>query len=123
MGGQAGRRLPLLTGRPSVPARPDGRELRGRRLARGRLLALLAAVGCIAAGCGSSSGAVSGSITIAGTTTISDATVGTVLKCKDGPSAKVPRWFGGSALRQPGVPGQIALVHKHDGSVTVSCKP
>jgi hypothetical protein len=82
---------------------------------------LLAAVGCLAAGCGSSSGAVSGSITITGTTTIANAKVGTLIRCKGGPSARVPHWFGGSALRRPGVPDQIALVHKHDGSVTVSC--
>lgn len=84
-------------------------------------MALLAAVGFLAAGCGSSSGAVSGPITVVGTTTIADAKVGTLLRCKDGPSAKVPHWFGGSALRSPGVRGQIAIVHKHDGSVTVTC--
>lgn len=86
-------------------------------------MALLALMGCLAAGCGSSSGAVSGPITVSGTTTIANAKVGTLLKCKGGPSARVPHWFGGSALRRPGVPGQIALVHKHDGSVTVSCRP
>jgi hypothetical protein len=86
-------------------------------------VALLALVGCLAAGCGSSSGAVSGPITVSGTTTIANAKVGTLLECKGGPSARVPHWFGGSALRRPGVPGQIALVHKHDGSVTVSCRP
>jgi hypothetical protein len=85
-------------------------------------VALLAVVvGCLAAGCGSGSG--SGPITISGTTTITNVTVGTLLECKGGPSARVPHWFGGSALRSPGVPGQIALVHKHDGSVTVSCRP
>ena len=82
---------------------------------------LLAAVGCLAAGCASSSGADSGPITVVGTTTIANAKVGTLLKCKGGPAARVPHWFGGSALRSPGVPGQIALVHKHDGSVTVTC--
>jgi len=66
---------------------------------------------------------VSGPITISETTTITDAKVGALLECKGGPSARVPHWFGGSALRRPGVSGQIALVHKHDGSVTVSCRP
>lgn len=84
-------------------------------------MVLLAVVGCLSAGCDATSGAVSGPITVSGTTTIADAKVGTVLRCKDGPAARVPHWFGGSALRHPGVPGQIALVHKHDGSVTVAC--
>ena len=69
----------------------------------------------------SSSGADSGPITVVGTTTIANAKVGTLLKCKGGPAARVPHWFGGSALRSAGVPGQIALVHKHDGSVPVTC--
>jgi hypothetical protein len=81
-------------------------------------VALLAVVGCFVAGCGSSGGA----ITISGTTTIANAKVGTLLVCKGGPSARVPHWFGVSALRRPGVAGQIALVRKHDGSVTVSCR-
>ena len=85
-------------------------------------MVLLAAVGCLAAACGSSNGEVSGPITVVGTTTIANAKVGAVLRCKGGPSARVPHWFGGSALRSPGVPGQIAIVHRHDGSVTVSCK-
>ena len=92
--------------------------MRGRP---GSVALLLAIVACAAAGCGSSNKAVSGPITVAGTTTISNVEVGTVLRCNGGPAARVPRWFGGSALKLPGTPGQIALVHKHNGSVTVSC--
>jgi hypothetical protein len=76
------------------------------------------------AGCGSGrERAVAGPIAISGTATISNVKVGAVLRCKGGPTARVPRWFGGSALTLPGVPGQIALVHRHNGSVTVSCTP
>ncbi len=85
-------------------------------------MSLLAVVGCLAAGCAATGKAVSGPLTVSGTTTIADVKVGTLLRCKDGPAARVPHWFGGSALRRPGVPGQIALVHKRDGSVTVSCR-
>lgn len=84
-------------------------------------MVLLAVVGCLSAGCAATGRAVSGRITISGTTTIANATVGTLLRCKDGPAARVPHWFGGSALRRPGVPGQMALVHKRNGSVTVAC--
>ncbi len=84
-------------------------------------MVLLGVVGCLAAGCAATGRAVAGPITVSGTTTIADAKVGTLIRCKDGPAARVPHWFGGSALRRPGVPGQIALVHKHDGSVTVAC--
>lgn len=83
-------------------------------------LALLAAVGV--AGCGSSSRAVSGTMTVSGTTTITNVEVGTRIRCKAGPAADVPRWFGSSALTLPGVPGQIALIHRRNGSVTVSCR-
>jgi hypothetical protein len=89
----------------------------------GSVALLLAIVACAAAGCGSSTQAGSGPITVAGTTTISNVKVGTLLRCKGGPAARVPHWFGGSALKVPGTPGQIALVHKHNGSVTVSCTP
>jgi hypothetical protein len=82
---------------------------------------LLAAVGWLVAGCGSSNGSGFSPVTVSGSTTIANAKVGTLIRCKGGPSARVPHWFGGSALRRPGVPGQIALVHKHDGSITVSC--
>lgn len=81
------------------------------------LLAVLAV-----AGCGSDKQAVSGSVTVTGTTTISNVEVGTLIRCKDGPAARVPHWFGGSVLTLPGVPGQIALTHRHNGSVTVSCR-
>jgi hypothetical protein len=86
------------------------------------MVLVLAAVACTAAGCGSSTHAVSGGpITVDGSTTIANVEVGTLLRCKGGPSARVPHWFGGSALKVPGTPGQIALVHEHDGTVTVSC--
>lgn len=85
-------------------------------------LALLAVVGFTVAGCGSSKKAVSGGpITVAGTTTISSVEVGTLIRCKGGPAARTPHWFGSSYLRVPGVPGLIHLEHRHNGSVTVSC--
>jgi hypothetical protein len=83
------------------------------------LVALLVVVAVT--GCGSRNSAVSGPITVSGTTTIVNATVGTQIRCEVGPAARVPRWFGSSALTLSGVPGQIALTHRHDGSVTVSC--
>ncbi|MGH3053777.1 MAG: hypothetical protein ACRDL7_02225 [Gaiellaceae bacterium] len=86
-------------------------------------LALLAVVGFTVAGCGSSETTVSGPITVTGTTTISNVTVGTLIRCKGGPAARVPHWFGYSYLRSPGVPGAIGLKHRDDGSVTVLCKP
>jgi len=87
------------------------------------VLVLLAVAGFTLAACGSSKRAVSEPITITGTTTISNVTVGTLIRCQGGPAAKVPHWFGASALNLPGVPGQIALNHRYNGSVTVSCRP
>ena len=85
------------------------------------VLTLLAVASLTA--CGSSDRAASGPITVSGTTTIANVKVGTRVTCKAGPTVKVPRWFGSSALSLPGVPGQIALTHRHNGSVTVYCKP
>jgi hypothetical protein len=85
-------------------------------------LALLALVGFLG-GCGLSKKAVSGPITVTGTTTISNVKVGTLIRCKRGPAARVPHWFGGSALKLPGVAGEMVLKHRHNGSVTVSCRP
>jgi hypothetical protein len=82
--------------------------------------ALLAVVGLTVAGCGSSMKAVSGAVTVTGTTTISNVEVGTEIRCKGGPSARVPHWFGPSYLRSPGTPGLIELRHRH-GSVVVTC--
>ena len=86
-------------------------------------LAVLAVGGFTVAGCGSSDNAVSGSITVTGTTMISNVKVGALVRCKGGPAVRSPRWFGPSALTIPGVPGQIDLNHRHNGSVTVTCKP
>lgn len=85
-------------------------------------MALLAVVGLTAAACWSSTSAVSGTITVTGTKTILDVEVGTRISCKGGPAARVPHWLGGSVLTLPGVPGQIALTHRRNGSVTVSCR-
>jgi hypothetical protein len=85
-------------------------------------LALFVIVGFAVAGCGSSKKAASGPITIAGTTTISGVKVGTLLRCKNGPSIRTPHWFGFSYLRVPGVPGVIVLRHRYNGSVSVSCR-
>ena len=84
-------------------------------------LVLLAVAGLALVGCGSSKSALSGPIAVAGTTTISNVKIGTLIKCKGGPAVRVPHWFGPSALRLPGVPGQIAINHRHNGSITVSC--
>lgn len=85
-------------------------------------LAWFAVVGFIISGCGSSHRAVaSGPVIVRGTTTLSNVKVGTLIRCKGGPSARVPHWFGPSYLRVPGVPGVIKLRHRH-GSVTVLCK-
>ena len=85
-------------------------------------LALLAIVGLAVAGCGSSKRAASSTIKITGTTTISNVTVGTLLRCENGPSARTPHWFGSSYLRVPGVPGVIELKHTYNRSVIVSCR-
>jgi hypothetical protein len=82
---------------------------------------LLALVGLTVAGCGSGNQAVPGSVTVTGTTTIANVQVGTVIRCKGGPAARVPHWFGPSYLRVPGRPGLIELRHRH-GSVVVSCR-
>jgi hypothetical protein len=87
------------------------------------VLTVLAVVGLTIAGCGLGKKAALGPVTVTGTTTISDVKVGTLIRCKGGPAARVPHWFGGSALTLPGVPGQIALTHRHNGSITVSCRP
>lgn len=85
-------------------------------------LASLAVLGFAVAACGSSTSALSGALTVTGTTTIMAVKVGTRIRCQGGPAARVPHWFGGSVLKLPGVPGQIGLIHRHNGSVTVSCK-
>ena len=86
------------------------------------VLALLAVVAFIVSGCGSGSNVVTtGPITVSGTTTLSSVNVGTVIRCKGGPAARVPHWFGPSYLRIPGVPGLIQLRRTH-GSVTVRCR-
>jgi hypothetical protein len=54
------------------------------------VLALLVVGGFILAGCGSSKGAVAGTITVTATTTISNIKVGTLLRCRGGPAARVP---------------------------------
>jgi hypothetical protein len=66
-------------------------------------LAVLAVVGLTVAGCGVK--AVSGPITVAGIATIANVKVGTLIRCKGGPAARTPHWFGSSYLRVPGVPG------------------
>lgn len=89
------------------------------------ILALIPVVvlGFAAAGCGPSERAASGGpITVAGATTISNVKVGALIRCKDGPAARVPRWLGPTYLRVPGVPGLIQLKHRDDGSVAVTCK-
>jgi hypothetical protein len=73
------------------------------------------------AGCGSGKNAVIGPITVAGTTTIASVKVGTLIRCRGGPAARIPRWFGPSYLRAHGVPGVMHLDRRHDGSVRVSC--
>ena len=83
--------------------------------------ALLAVLSFAVAGCGSSGKAASGPVTVSGTTTIANVKVGTEIRCKGGPAASVPHWYGPSYLRAPGKPGLIQLKHRH-GSVVVSCK-
>jgi hypothetical protein len=85
-------------------------------------LVLLVVAGFVVNGCGSGSTArTNGPVIVTGATTISNVKVGTLLRCKGGPAARVPHWFGPSYLRLPGVPGVIKLEHRH-GSVTVFCK-
>lgn len=87
-------------------------------------LALLAVLGFVVAGCGSSirADSAAGAVTVTGTTTIANVAVGTLIRCKGGPAARTPHWFGSSYLRLPGVPGLMQLTHKHSGSVVVSCR-
>lgn len=85
-------------------------------------LAVLATVGFIGSGCSSRQTTDrTGPVIVTGTTTLSNVKVGTLIRCKGGPAARVPHWFGPSYLRVPGVPGVIKLKHRH-GSVTVRCK-
>lgn len=118
----------VQVGRREVPPRPPDRRLDtaapwyNGRVKAVPAVAFLAVVGFAVAGCGSGTRAVSGTSTVTGTTTIMAVKVGTRIRCKGGPAARVPHWFGGSVLTLPGVPGQIALTHRHDGSVTVSCR-
>jgi hypothetical protein len=110
-----------------------------------RALALLAALG-FAAGCGSGHNAGSGQytatlhndrpagpITVTGTATtaISNVKTGTLVRCKDGMSARVPRIgysveaggmsAGPSSSTRTQREGEIELTHLPDGSITVSC--
>lgn len=111
-------------------------------------LALLVVLGFAATGCGSGGKANSGQytvtlhnnvpsgpITVTGTrtTAISNVRTGTVVRCKNGPSAKVPRrgiglsestgvGAAGSGTTAP-PPAEISIMHLPNGSITVTCKP
>jgi len=79
-------------------------------------------VGLLVAGCDSRKGTVSGPVTVTGTTTLSNVKAGTLLRCKGGPAVKAPHWFGSGSLAVPGVPGEIHVTHRYNGSITVSCR-
>ena len=85
-------------------------------------LALLALLGFVLDGCGSGRAVTSGPFIVTGTTTLSRVQVGTLIRCKGGPAARVPHWYGPTYLRVPGVPGVIKLRHTR-ASVTVLCEP
>jgi hypothetical protein len=105
--------------------RVHGRDYRGCIDDRSQpfiaLSLVLAAVAVTLAACGAGKKVVSGPVTVTGTTTISGVRAGVLIKCRGGPAARVPHWFGPSYLRLPGVPGVIELRHRH-GSVIVSCR-
>jgi hypothetical protein len=108
-------------------------------------LALIALPAVVLAGCGSGKRAtttlyegkvipaqVSGSITVTGNTTVADVKTGTLVRCKGGQSAKVPRRGAGvsestggdvapTATTAPSY-AEISLTHLPNGSVTVTCK-
>ena len=107
-------------------------------------LALLAVLGFAAAGCGATKKKTvvyhdgqamrSSPITFTGTTTVPNVATGTLIHCKGGPSAKVPRRgatvaAGEDKLSPVGTPPPttpsraIQLTHLQNGSVTVSCTP
>ena len=107
-------------------------------------LALLAVLGFTVAGCGATKKRTvvhndgqalrSSPITVTGTTTVPNVATGTLIHCRGGPSAKVPRRGGAVAagedkLSEVGAPaptsssGEIQLEHQMNGSVTVRCKP
>lgn len=105
-------------------------------------LTLLAVLGFVAAACGATKhfervniGMGPGSTTVSGTTTISQLDVGTLVRCKDGPAAKVPRQGVGisktssitavsaTTTTSPPVAGQIEITNHQNGSVTVICTP
>jgi hypothetical protein len=111
----------LSLDRPWCPPRRAASELSEERVNAIPALAVLAVVGLTVAGCGVK--ALSGPITVAGIATIANVKVGTLIRCKGGPAARTPHWFGSSYLRVPGVPGVIHLKRRHNGSVAVSCRP
>jgi hypothetical protein len=113
--------LQSASGPPPPPGRTPSR-LSGERVKANLALALPSRLSASLLLAAARSQTVFGRIIVSGTTTISNVKVGTLIKCKSGPAVRVPRWFGGSALSVPGKPGEIALTHRHNGSVTIFCR-
>jgi|SRR5579862_2847736 len=120
------------------PARADYGVVTLRRAAQ---IALVLSVAAAVVGCGAAKKKTvvyhdgqalrSGPITVTGTTTVPNVPTGTLIHCKDGAGAKVPRrgWAVAALTPVQSYPaptapsGEIQLRHLQNGSVKVLCKP